>query len=122
MAIRKLQVINAPTNPNIHVADTIKHGFKSLEKKIETLIEGPKVPKATIWASVAAAAVQAPRMAPQARPAVRVRIPEAANKSAAELLATVKPIIQGAYAVRQLRSGDVEVAVPDQRAKDQALN
>jgi hypothetical protein len=57
------------------------------------------------------------RCGTQSRPAVTVRmnrIPEAANKSAAELLAKVKPIIPGAYAVRQLRSGDIEVAVPDQ--------
>ena len=48
VAIRKLQAINAPTNPNIYIADTIKYRFKSLEKRIKTLIKGPKVPKAII--------------------------------------------------------------------------
>src|SRR2546430_244589 len=53
---------------------------------------------------------------------VRVRIANSEGKSPTELLATVKPVIQGAYAVRPLRSGDIEVAVLDQKAKDQALN
>jgi len=39
-----------------------------------------------------------------------------------ELLATVKPLIAGAYAVKQLRSGDIEVSVPDQHTKDWVLN
>jgi hypothetical protein len=46
--------------------------------------------------------------AAHARPAT---ISEAANKPAA-----------GAYAVRQLHSGDIEVTMPDQKSKDQALN
>ena len=49
-------------------------------------------------------------------------IPEAEGKTPADLLEEVKPVLQGAYAVRQLRSGDVEVMVPDRKAKDQALN
>lgn len=47
---------------------------------------------------------------------------DAENKTAEELLAAVKPVIGGAYAVKQLRSGDVEVMVPDQHAKDKTLN
>lgn len=77
----------------------------------------------TTWANVAAAAaVPHPTTASQSRPTVRIRIPEAADKPAAELLARVKPMIPGAYAVRPLRSGDIEVVVPDQRTKDQVLN
>jgi len=56
------------------------------------------------------------------RTAVRVRLPDSQGKSPTELLSTVKPLITGAYAVRQLRSGDIEVAVPDQRTKDWVLN
>lgn len=51
---------------------------------------------------------------------MRIRIP--ADNSAAESLARVKPMIPGAYAVKPLRSGDVEVVVPDQKTKDQVLN
>ena len=56
------------------------------------------------------------------RTTVRVRLLEAEGKTPAELLEAVKPTIQGAYAVRQLRSGDVEVMVPDQNAKNRAFN
>lgn len=34
----------------------------------------------------------------------------------------MKPLIAGAYAVRQLRSGDIEVSVPDQHTNDRVLN
>jgi hypothetical protein len=113
-AVRRLRRIEEPTRPHREIIDTINNGFKGLEKRLTSFSEGPKLPpKATTWASVAAA---------HARPAVRVRIPEATNKPAEEILAQVKPIIPGAYAVRQLRSGDIEVTVPDQRSKDQALN
>jgi hypothetical protein len=71
---------------------------------------------------VAAAAVPQPTTVAPTRPTVRIRIPEAADKSAAELLARVKPMIPGAYAVKPLRSGDIEVVVPDQRTKDHVLN
>ena len=111
-------------NADQDIIELLKNGFKGLEKRITTLSENARTPKAATWAGVAAAAaaVQTPGAVPQSRPAVRIRIPEAANKSAAELLAKVKPIIAGAYAVRQLRSGDIEVAVPDQKTKDQTLN
>jgi len=56
------------------------------------------------------------------RTAVRVRIADAQGKTPAELLAAIKPAIQGAYAVRLLKSGDVDVMVPDQKTKNQALN
>ena len=41
----------------------------------------------------------------------------------AELQAAIKLAIQGAYAVRRLRSGDIEgVTIPDQKAKERVLN
>jgi len=51
-----------------------------------------------------------------------VRLLEAQGKSPPELLEAVKLVIQGAYTVRQLRSGDVEVMMTDQNVKDKALN
>ena len=39
-----------------------------------------------------------------------------------ELLDIVKPTMSGAYAARPLRSGDIEIMVPDQRTKDHILN
>jgi hypothetical protein len=43
----------------------------------------------------------------------RLRIPEAVDKSVAELLVKVKPIIPGA-----LRSGDIEVITPEDQGPD----
>src|SRR5450756_1142120 len=76
-----------------------------------------------MWANVAAA--RAPRMAaiPLAqRPAVRTRIAGSAGKTLEELLKSARTAIRGAYAVKILRSGDVEVMVKDQADKDRALN
>src|SRR5947207_12098749 len=74
--------------------------------------------------AAAAAAVQATHSAaqPTQRPTVRVCLANAEGKSPSELLATVKLVIQWAYAVHPLCSSDIEVVVLDQKAKDQALN
>jgi len=56
------------------------------------------------------------------RHAVRVRMPEAQGQTPDEILKAVKPIIKGAYAIRTLRSGDIDVMVPDQKTKDAAIN
>lgn len=123
-AIHRFQEVDAATQTNCEIITTIEKGFQKLEEKLSTKLEGSKGPaKVTTWASVAAAAaVPHPTTASQSRPTVRIRVPEAADKPAAELLARVKPMIPGAYAVRPLRSGDIEVVVPDQRTKDQVLN
>lgn len=97
-----------------------------MEAKLNKLMER-KTGEANITkgGTLATVAAQAARTASEPltkRPAVRVRILGAEEKSAAELLADVKPIISGAYAVRPLRSGDAEVMVPKQLTKDKALN
>ena len=96
--------------------------IKEMDKKIDALVKMEGTQKARSWAEIAA--VHASRITPPTaqRTAVRVRLPEAKGKTPTELLEAVKPTIQGAYAVRQLRSGDIEVMVPDQNAKDRALN
>lgn len=97
-----------------------------MEAKLDKLMERKTgeagITKEGTWANVAAQAARTASEPLSKRPAVRVRIPGAEEKSAAELLAEVKPVISGAYAVRPLRSGDVEVMVPDQMTKDKALN
>ena len=95
------------------IIELLNNGFKGLEKRITTLSENARTPKAATWAGVAAAAaaVQTPGAVPQSRPAVRIRIPEAANKSAAELLAKVKPIIPRIDGCKILRQ-DYPVEVP----------
>ena len=47
------------------------------------------------------------------RSVVRVRMTETEGKSNTEILTAVRTVIQGAYAVKMMRSGDIEVMVPD---------
>jgi hypothetical protein len=56
------------------------------------------------------------------RPALRVRMAEMEGKPNTEILAEVKKVIKSAYAVKTMRSGDIEVMVSSQAAKDLALN
>jgi hypothetical protein len=49
-------------------------------------------------------------------------MPEAKEMAPDDLLAAVKPIVGAAYAVRVLRSGDVEAIVPNQQTKDRILS
>ena len=53
---------------------------------------------------------------------MRVRISEVTEKLNFEILTTVRTIIKGAYAVKSMRSGDIEVMMSDQAAKDYVLN
>jgi hypothetical protein len=121
--IQKFQEIDAAAQTSCEVITALEKGFQKLEERLSTKLGGSKGPaKGATWANVAAAAVPQPTAVAPTRPTVRIRIPEAADKSAAELLARVKPMIPGAYAVKPLRSGDIEVVVPDQRTKDHVLN
>lgn len=105
------------------VEERLRRIEEKLTPKVERKIGGAE-PRS--WATVAAqGAAQAMRdtNAPIInRPAVRLRIPEAKDKSPEELLAAIKPMISAAYAVRVLRSGDVEAMVPSQQAKDRILS
>src|SRR5437016_5337715 len=102
--------------------DNLEGRLKKLEEKIDTIATGITTQKGQTWASVAAAVPNTRTLPTAHRTAVRVRIADAQGKTPAELLAAIKPAIQGAYAVRLLKSGDVDVMVPDQKTKDQALN
>jgi len=74
------------------------------------------------WAAVAAKALSREAVPIAQRPAVRVRMPDMAGKTNPEILTAVRTVIRGAYAVKPMRSGDIEVLVPDQAAKDYTLN
>ena len=74
------------------------------------------------WAVVAVKAARYQTASIAQRLAVRVRMSEMVGKSNSEILTVVRIVIQGAYAVKPMRSGDIEVMVPDQAAKDRALN
>ena len=74
------------------------------------------------WATVAAKASRREAAPIAQRPAVRVRMPDVAGKTNSKILTAVRTVIKRAYAVKLMRSGDIEVMVPDQAAKDHALN
>ena len=75
------------------------------------------------YASVAAAGLRQAGASAAMNPTrhtVRVQMPQAKGKSNEEILKEVKKTISGAAAVRVLHSGDIDVTVPDEAAKDKA--
>jgi len=109
-------------------ASPLEERLQSLEKKIDAWSQAKEQVNTggkRTWASVAAQATLATRMANAPvvqRTAIRMRIPEAEGKSPQEILNTMKPAVAGACAIKPLRSGDFEVLMRDQKAKDAALN
>ena len=75
------------------------------------------------YASVAAMGMRqagSPSAMNPTRHTVRVQMPQAKGKTNEEILKEVKKTISGAAAVRVLHSGDIDVTVPDEAAKDRA--
>ena len=62
----------------------------------------------------------APQVPFPARHTVRVQMAQAKGKSNEEILKEIRKTITGAAAIRVLHSGDVDVTVPDETAKDRA--
>jgi len=91
-----------------------------IKKKIDGLASGGKgkdkdMPQRQTWAQVAAQ--QATRLETTCQPqkhTVRICMPVAQGRTPEEILQVVKPVIKGAYAIRALRSGNVDVLVPSQ--------
>src|SRR5438045_5095079 len=54
--------------------------------------------------------------------AIRIRLEGGKDKSLNEILTEAKKVIPGAYAVHPLKSGDIDIMVPDQATKDCILN
>src|SRR5205814_5761101 len=53
---------------------------------------------------------------------IRIRLEGGKDKSPNEILTEAKKVIPGVYAVCPLKSGDIDVMVPDQATKDHVLN
>ena len=49
-------------------------------------------------------------------------MPDVAGKTNSKILTAVRTVIKEVYTVKSIRSGNIEVIVPDQTAKDHALN
>lgn len=97
-----------------------------IEASLERLTQAKAGPatglRGQTWAAIAAK--QATRSAPAVssnRAAVRIRL-EDHHGTAGEALAKARAIIPEAYAIRTLRSGDIDVLVPTQTVKDRVLN
>jgi hypothetical protein len=82
--------------------------------------------KSATWAAIAAGAgsgtTEVRSSAKPARATIRVRIADTQDMPPGQLLETAKKHIPAAFAVRPLRSGDVDIYVPDQAEKDRVLN
>ena len=98
--------------------------------RIETLLRtekgaGSQTPvPAPSWAAIAAQSTRDARVPHVTqRPTVRAKIPEATKMTTEEVLREAKKVIPSAVAVRMLRSGDVDITVPNEEArlKAQAL-
>ena len=85
-------------------------------------IQAPGVNNPT-WAAVAAKSMRdaGATHAPEQKPTVRIQMPETKGKTHTEILKEVKTKIAGAAAVRVLQSGDIDVIVASQEAKDRAM-
>jgi hypothetical protein len=100
----------------------VEKRLASIESALNKIASPQLASKTESWAAIASKAVRREAVPIAQRPAVRVRIPDIAGKTNPEILTAVRAVIKGAYAVKPLRSGDIEVMVPDQTAKDHALN
>ena len=116
-----LHMLHTCGPPVTQVNNNLEAKLNKLEGKIDAIATGIKSQKGQTWASIAAAPATHTLPTMQCT-AVRVHIADTKGKTPAEILAAIKPTIQGAYAIHPLKSGDIDVMVPDQKAKDQALN
>src|SRR5437016_7462525 len=96
-----------------------------IEKKLDDMAKDKikTSPQGRTWAQVAAQ--QATRLETTCQPqkhSVRLRMDAAQGRTPEEILQAVKLVIKGAYAIRTLRSSDVDVLVPNQRDRDTAVN
>ena len=80
------------------------------------LIKASLILKGKSWASVASSSYKAAiirSMDIPKRAVVRVRLKGVKDKSFAKLLSKIKKVILGAFTMRQLRSGDIDIIISD---------
>jgi hypothetical protein len=93
-----------------------------IEASLEKIAKSPLAQKDQLgqtWAKVAAqqATYTATASVEPQRTAVRIQLEGGKDKSASEILTEAKKVIPGAYAVRPLKSGDVDVMVRTRRRR-----
>ena len=103
-------------------------GMEARLERIEKMLSGRAIAprqgvQGSSWAAMAAVGMRqagAPQPPVQARHTVRVQMAQAKGKSNEEILKEIRKTITGAAAIRVLHSGDIDVTVPDETAKDRA--
>ena len=107
-------------------------GIESRLEKIEALLRTPPaeqqlrpaLPQVATWAQVAASSTRSSSDSLASRlalPTVRVHMDKARGMENEDILKEVKKTIPGAAAIRLLRSGDIDVTVPTEAARDRAM-
>ncbi|KAI1007292.1 hypothetical protein K3495_g934 [Podosphaera aphanis] len=93
--------------------DAVKKSLAQFSRQSVSMV-APGLATEPTYAAVAAV--------PESRSAVRIRIPQAEGMKPAELLSIAKQKIEGAYAVRQMRSNNTEVFLQSSAQRDAALS
>ena len=115
--------MSAPPGPDI-ISDRlarIKNALKQLTKATPKANTTTPTPRGQTWAAIAADSARSAPTATSNRAAVRVRF-EQQHENARDTLAKARTIIPEAYAIRTLKSGDIDVIVPSYAIKDRILN
>jgi hypothetical protein len=115
--------------PQAALASTNPQGVEARLERIEALLQTPNTNTQTIptqgatWAKIAAKGVRqagALETPHPVRHTVRVQMAQAKGMGNEEILKEIRKTISGAAAIRVLHSGDIDVTVPDEAARDRA--
>ena len=96
--------------------------LKAIEESLKALT-APSKGQTTTWAAVAAGSTRLasyPPAPPPARHNVRISMPQAKGLGNREILEEIRKTIPEAAAIRTLQSGDIDVTVPSEAAKERA--
>src|SRR5438045_3648270 len=102
--------------------DATKEQLIQIEASLEKITRSPLAQKSQLgqtWAKVAtqqATCMVATSAAPECA-TIRIQLEGGKDKSPNEILTEAKKVIPGVYAVCPLKSGDIDVMVPDQATK-----
>jgi hypothetical protein len=132
-AISQAQSLWRAANRGPVAVDTRLNRIENSQNRIENTLDriAKRDPPArgargSTWAHVAAYSPAARRPiatnASSRRTTIRIRMEGAKDRSPNEILTEAKKHLTDALAVRPLRSGDIDVIVPDQATKDRLLN
>jgi hypothetical protein len=115
--------------PHASRAGSAPQGVEARLERIEAMLRAPanspqgSPPRGTSWARVAATGMRQagePHAILPSRHTVRVQLAQAKGMNNEEILKEVKKTISGAAAICVLRSGDIDVIMPDEASKDRA--